>query len=307
MLSTRWKWKLKRWQDSVETWWSRGGRGTPAARHKVCPHCRGLIGLRATECAHCGTKVYRGGPAFIARVVGSLFPGHPPVSSAILLLNFLLFLLAWLLTGSGSQGPRGPFSLGGIGGRALVRLGAGNGFLVSQGEYWRVVTPIFLHASVAHILMNSLVLYQLCPEVEDLCGSEKFLALYLTAGIAGNLVSFWWHGPFGILVGASGALFGMMGVLMVAGLQRGGSLGRMVYRSMMQWAVYALIFSFVLGGDNAAHIGGLVGGAATAMLVGVDRPRSPLADRVWSGLGVLGGLVIGASFLMVVLRAAIGG
>ena len=136
----------------------------------------------------------------------------------------------------------------------------------TSGELWRLLTPIFLHVSWWHLALNSLFLWRYCPVLEGLCGSRRFLLLYLLAGVGGNLFSWFGlclleSGPYGG-IGASTSLFGV-GAAIIALHYRYRLFGR---SEMQTWALYLL--GFMLAGfagmlgnvDNWGHLGGFISG-----------------------------------------------
>ncbi len=141
---------------------------------------------------------------------------------------------------------------------------------IRAGEYWRLITPVFLHAHVFHIFMNCYVLYALGPSVEQAFGSARFLVMYLVAGFLASAASFAIP-PDVPSLGASGAVFGMAGVLLVYLYRRRRSAFVAQYlRSILVFIGINLVFGFLFPGiDNVAHIGGLIGGLVLG--AGFDR------------------------------------
>ncbi len=153
--------------------------------------------------------------------------------------------------------------------------------LIVRGEYWRFITPIFLHAGMFHLLVNSYSLYVLGQHVERIYGHSKFIIVYLVAGILGNIASFsLFHTPRVWGVGASGAIFGLLGALLYFGLEN-----PKVYKKYFGYNVLATIIlnvaiGFSLSGiiDNFAHLGGLAGGFLMSGIVRVNAPA-----KKWPG------------------------
>lgn len=134
------------------------------------------------------------------------------------------------------------------------------GIAIQQGEVWRLVTAMFLHGSVPHILFNMMALWQIGSVLEQFLGRSKYLSLYFTAGIAGSVVSYLLNNPMVISVGASGAIFGLMGAYAIL-VKKLGS------RDNSIWGVIGLnlAFGFIVPGiDWKAHVGGLIAGALFA-------------------------------------------
>lgn len=178
------------------------------------------------------------------------------VTIGLIVLNALIFVVSAGMAGNPMQ----------IGTAVLVKLGANHAPLVMQGEAWRLAAAMFLHGGVLHIGLNMFALYQAGQVVERLFGAAAFLLLYLGAGLAGNVASIWWN-PAGISVGASGAVFGVYGALLGYLRAQPGSLPLSVFRqirsSTLAFIGYSLFAGIAIPGiDNAAHVGGLLGGIA---------------------------------------------
>ncbi|MBI4771974.1 MAG: rhomboid family intramembrane serine protease, partial [Chloroflexi bacterium] len=151
----------------------------------------------------------------------------------------------------------------------LVQLGLKVNSLIVAGQYWRLITPIFLHAGLLHIGFNMYALYVLGPQVEGPFGHTRFGLLYFLSGSAGVVLSLALS-PYPSL-GASGAIFGLIGALVVylyRHREAFGSFGRRRLTSIVYIAVLNLAIGFTPGIDNWGHLGGLLGGAAVAWLIG---------------------------------------
>lgn len=148
-------------------------------------------------------------------------------------------------------------------------------YVIEQHEYYRLVTSMFLHFGINHLMNNLIMLGALGWNLEIEIGKIKFLLIYLLSGIGGNLCSLLVNQMKGIMVvsaGASGAIFGLMGALVCAAIQRRGYVGRLNKRGLIFMAVFSLYFGLTSGGvDNAAHIGGLVCGFLLQAILGVLR------------------------------------
>ena len=158
-------------------------------------------------------------------------------------------------------------------GRALVRLGANVPQLVWQGEWWRLVSAIFLHGGVLHLLLNAWALYQLGGLFEAWMGSGRMALVWFVTGIAGSLASlFFLRG--GLSVGASGAIFGILGALVGVLLRRRDRLRPQAKQLLMQllmWAGINVFLGFSTPNiDNAAHLGGAAAGLCLGLAL---RPR----------------------------------
>ena len=167
----------------------------------------------------------------------------------------------------------------------LYRFGAKENAAIAAGQYWRLLTAAFLHGGVVHLLVNSYSLFVLGSLTEPALGHVRFLATFLLSAVSGSLASWAFNGAIG--VGASGAIFGLLGTALY--LSWRGTTARIpptALRSLGLWTVYNLVFGFVTPTiDNAAHLGGLAGGVLCAMLL--HGRLVPLGVAAL-GLGVLG-------------------
>ena len=151
----------------------------------------------------------------------------------------------------------------------ILVFGANVDTLTKNGDYYRLFTSMFLHIGILHLLCNMYSLYIIGKEVENVFGKVKYLIIYLLSGIAGSILSLAFNHNT-ICAGASGAIFGLLGALLYFGYYYRTYLGATLTRTIIPVIVLNLIIGFTSSGiDNAAHIGGLVGGILIAMAVGV--------------------------------------
>ena len=150
--------------------------------------------------------------------------------------------------------------------------------------------------------MNIWCLVDLGPEVESLFSSTKFVVIYLVTGVAGFLLSAVWN-PRVLSVGASGAVLGLIGVLIGASFHH-GHLGKDYRRQLWRWVIYILIFGLLpfFAVDNAAHIGGLVAGFILGYLIPEGEPSTRNGENLWNALAVLSVVVIAGSFALMALQ-----
>jgi rhomboid protease GluP len=173
----------------------------------------------------------------------------------------------------------------------LIRAGGNFALRVQEGETWRLMTALFLHGGLLHVGLNMFALYQAGQVVERLFGRVGFAVVYLVAGLLGNLASLWWR-QSAVSVGASGAIFGVYGAMLGYLMIQRGSVPAEVFREMRSGTLgflgYSLFAGFAIAGiDNAAHLGGLLGGfvlgAALAEPVQAQRPVRWLGPRALAG------------------------
>lgn len=191
------------------------------------------------------------------------------VTSLLLDLNLLVFLLM-VLTG---VNPFAPHSA------ALVAWGSNFSPLTLPGQPWRLLTSCFVHGGVAHLLLNAGTLVVLGLLAEPLLGRRRLLLGYGLSGVGGSLASLWWHAPGGVnSVGASGAIFGLYGLLLTLSLTKTAGLSHQQRRPLFGLLLYFMLTSLVGGlmgagtTDNAAHLGGLLTGFVVGWALHLGRP-----------------------------------
>jgi len=167
--------------------------------------------------------------------------------------------------------------------RELVVWGANVGALTFSGEWWRLLTSVFVHGGLLHIAFNMWCLWNLGALCESLYGRWTYAAIYLICGVGASLASASLH-PYTPSVGASGAIFGLAGALIAAfklgefSVPRSALSGTL--RSLGAFVVYNLIFGAIIPGiDNTAHIGGLITGLIVGALIALVAPQQDQAPR----------------------------
>ncbi|WP_078392389.1 rhomboid family intramembrane serine protease [Shouchella patagoniensis] len=146
-------------------------------------------------------------------------------------------------------------------------LGVGWNAGIANGQYWRLVTPIFLHGSLFHLLFNMFALIIFAPALETMIGKFKFLLIYLIPGILANVVTFYLQDLYYLHVGASGSIFGVFGVFLFMYLYRNDLLDRQSAQTIFPIIVISLVMTFLGSNINIlAHLFGLAFGALLAPL-----------------------------------------
>ncbi|MFT9486861.1 MAG: rhomboid family intramembrane serine protease [Tepidibacillus sp.] len=180
--------------------------------------------------------------------------GKPILTYFLIAINAVFFFLMTLKGGSTNT-------------EVLLDFGAKESFLITQGEYWRLFTPIFLHIGFLHFALNNVALHYLGQMTERIYGSTRFLLIYLFAGIIGNISSFLFA-PNNIGAGASGAIFGLFGALLYFGYVNPDLFFRTMGKDIISVIMVNLVFGMVVPNiDNYAHLGGLIGGFLIAAIV----------------------------------------
>jgi len=269
----------------------------------MCPNCRALIERNASVCPFCGEKLRspraRSAPGAPGRTLG-IIPIPSSGTSAVATVTIALYGISWYMTATSASAQLNPVSaMGGISRDVLLRLGAKSPYIL-VGQWWRLVTAIFLHAGLLHIGLNLWCLFDLGPQVESLFSTAKFMVLYLVTGVAGFVLSLWWR-PFGMSVGASGAILGLIGILIGASFHH-GHLGREYRGQLWRWVIYIFIFGLFFAVDNAAHLGGLVTGALLGYVVPEGEAETRASQNLWNALAVLSVVIIAGSFALMALQ-----
>ena len=147
---------------------------------------------------------------------------------------------------------------------------------IMNGEYYRLFTCMFLHGGIIHLGCNMYALYVLGPQIESFFGKWKYLFIYIVSGLCGSILSMTFNGN-SISIGASGAIFGLLGSMLYFGYYYRPYLGNVVRSQIIPIIILNLGLGFMLNGvDNLGHIGGLIGGVLTSMIMGVPDKENKL-------------------------------
>jgi rhomboid protease GluP len=279
----------------------KGGSDQP--RPRICPSCGTLVGINTNRCHQCGTNLNFSMAAINKRFSG-IFGGRAPVTTALLIANILIFGVSVVATLQAGQGG-GLRILWSLDGEVLYRLGALWAPAIVHGEAYRLVTAMFLHAGLIHIGFNMMVLMDIGPVVEEVYGSARYLFLYTAAGITGYILSaftpFRPHPALG--VGASGAILGLIGVMIAITTKRGGSSMQALRSRLVSWVVSIFVFGFLVSGvDNWAHFGGLAGGFLLGKTFADRQPMNPSELKRAQALGWSAAIVLLTSFAFMILH-----
>lgn len=226
-------------------------------------------------------------PSLTALMRGS--PRQTPATVALVAANVGVFVVM-LAFGAGLWHTAGDVQLA---------WGANFGPATKDGQWWRLGTAMFLHFGLVHLAMNMWALWDCGRLVERLYGSWRFVLIYLASGLAGNLVSLVAQGDRAVSGGASGAIFGAFGALLVCLARERRQVDPTEFRWLFwggaAFALATLALGFVIRGiDNAAHIGGLVAGALLGIVLGrALTPRRPIA--AWQRAAAIGTLALATS------------
>jgi len=195
-------------------------------------------------------------------------PVSNPILTWLLLGSIVVVWLVMELVG-GSENPV-----------VLVTFGANYGPAILDGQFWRLFTSMFLHIGLAHLFFNAYALFIFGMEMERLYGPDRYIIVYVLSGLFGSLASFASRGPTVFSAGASGAIFGVIGMNLAYFMLHRQTFGRFGRQRVMNTLLIIginLVFGFTVPGiDNLAHIGGLVAGLALGYGLA---PRYQVADQ----------------------------
>ena len=287
-------------QSGVPTCYRHPGRETyiscQRCERPICPDCMrdAAVGFHCPTCVAEGSKSMRAGRT----AYGGLRPGNAALTSQVLIgINAAVWVLI-MVTGGNSSLWVGRLAL--LPDDALWRQSATEVVLihgVAGGAWWQLVTSMFTHVEIWHIGFNMLALWVLGPQLELALGRARFLALYFVSGLAGSALVYWLAPTNQSTLGASGAIFGLMGALLIVAVKVRGNV-----QSILGWI--GINFLITVAGRGfiswQGHLGGFLGGLAiAAILVYAPRERRSL----WQAIGV--GAVVAAVLVAIVARTLV--
>ncbi len=216
----------------------------------------------------------------------------PIITYCLIAINIILYLLISLVGENFFEfDPNVLYKYG-----ALVNQGQ----MTSYVDYLRIVSSIFLHGGLLHLVFNMYSLYIIGPQLESFFGKVKYIIIYMISGICGNLLSMLFLADNNVSVGASGAIFGLLGALLYFGYHYRVYLGGVIRSQIIPLIIINLLIGYLSSGiNNIAHIGGLIGGILISIAVGV-KYKSNTSDRV-NGI-VMSLIFIGFLIYMVFFR-----
>lgn len=273
----------------------------------ICPDCMhsAAVGFQCPSCVKEGARATRSGRL----PYGGAPSANPALTSFGLIILNLAVWLSIVADGGGSSGLVDSLSLlpqgrcaagGGYYPTATEAMCAGPGVHwisgVATGSWWQLGTSVFSHVQVWHIAFNMLALYFLGPQLEMVLGRARFLAVYLLSGLAGSTAVMWLAGEHTQTLGASGAIFGLMGALLVVGMKIRANVQQLVFWIGLNVVITVTGSSYI---SWQGHFGGLVGGALLAALV-VHAPRQGRTTFQWGAMAAFAA----ACIVLVGLRVA---
>ena len=306
-------------QDLIERHATKMGQPVSTPPPQLCPGCGLVAGAHNTRCPHCGVAL-TGVRAWLRGLTSTSNQVPGDETKALCWVIGLLYFLEVGLSLS-EDGVEGIFFPNGF---STFVLGSFFGPPLLMGEYWRPITALFLHGNFLHIYFNASALMTIGYLIEKLYGRWHLWPLFVVTGITGWMGTWLWRmgATLPILpptdplatqlldqsqavhsIGASGAIFGLLGVVLAFTWRHGGPDTVPLRDVVNRWIGYGLIFGLVMPNvDNSAHVGGLVGGVLAGLLLGNSPRIHKKANHPWMVLHVVAMLLVGWSFLQVGLH-----
>jgi membrane associated rhomboid family serine protease len=256
----------------------------------ICPDCmrQAAVGFQCPSCVQEGARSTRQGRS----TYGGKRSSNPALTSQVLIaINVAVWLL---ITVTGGRSSEWFYRFALLAQDTAFRAQDGSGVLVhgvADGAWWQLATSMFTHVDLMHIGFNMLALWFLGPQLEAVIGRGRFVALYLLSGLMGSAFVYWLAAPYTLTVGASGAIFGLMGALLVVAYKMKAD-----YSQILVWLGLNVLITILGRGYISwqGHLGGLVGGVLIALVL-VYSPRR--SRTVWQAAGlVLVGILVLAAF-----------
>lgn len=274
----------------------------------ICPDCMrdAAVGFQCPDCVSQGARDTRQHQA----AYGGQRSSDPRLTSIVLMVLNAGVWLAIMATGGGNGWLTRLLALHPAGscltadergyypgiGEAICRAESGTSWAegVASGAWWQVLTSAFTHVEPMHIGFNMLALWFLGPQLEAVVGRARFLAVYFGSALTASAAVMVLSNPEGSTLGASGAVFGLMGALLVLAHKV-----RANVQQLLMWVGLNFVITFVASGISwQGHLGGFLGGLAIAGIIAYA-PRPRRTPIQWTGIGVLGALTLAA----IVVRA----
>ncbi len=248
-------------------------------RSILCPNCRKLISFDERYCPYCGTA--RPGAPWKSNVWTRALIDPDQLVWTIIYVNIGMYLISILFHPTSSSLEINPFTFLSPSNNSLLLLGATGTIPVDMyHRWWTFLSANYLHGGVLHIAFNMMALRSIGPIVASEYGTNRFIVIYTVTGVVGFVVSYFAGVRF--TIGASAALFGLIGAAIYYGKSRGGQYGTDIYRQLATWVVALFIFGFLVPAiNNWAHGGGLISGILLGFLLKYnDQSRETLTHKV---------------------------
>lgn len=295
---TWWQWRILAMQERWKN--IRSDASTRVSQmgyeHRICRNCGGLIDRDIKVCPRCGERLEHFRAAQFRRAVGLIAPDGFTVAYLLIAVN-ICSMAAFMLAFGG-------MNLLAADGRDLAMAGMLIPQLFWAGEWWRLIMYAYLHGGILHILFNMMSLSQVGPVAEREVGPARFFVLFTLCAIGGGAADLFAsaNGLPRHVVGASGAIFGLIGFGLTFNWSYGGAAGRSNSKIFLQWALYSFAYGMIIPQvDNICHAGGFLTGALLGIVMErTMRNGDPFAG-LWRVLAVICALATLASFAAAIL------
>lgn len=255
---------------------------------RQCPACGNQTPVETPECIYCGVRSGQGVSDSYKAASEQIFlhaiiTRSSPFTMIFIGINVGIFVLMCLAGG---------FAVTSVDPLVLVGFGAKQNALIAEHhQYWRLITSIFIHIGIIHLLVNNYALWIIGQEIERIYGSARFVILYLATGIVGSIGSYVFN-PQATSAGASGSIFGLFGVMAAFAFRYRKEIPEFISRDIKRRIIPVIFINLLFGFsvrivDNSAHIGGLLSGIALALIVPYMRPNERITPAVWRTLQVI--------------------
>lgn len=276
-----------------------------------CPGCRNLVRTDQEFCPYCARRLgpEKGWRGWLERFLRQDAVATRTIVGAICVFFLLQFITDMTLPDEyRSQSSGGLFSFPNLSQFTYIRLGSNfHWFVAAYGQVWRFVMSCFLHFGIVHILFNGWAFWDLGRLAEKLWNAKTVFAVFILTGAFAAFSSFFWNvvviGRPVNSAGASGAICGILGLLLGTYYKNRYHIGEFLGSQLIRWAVYIVIFGLVAGADNAAHIGGMIAGAALGyFLPPLSRSKNAARDeKVWTIAAIAAAVIFVASLVMAII------
>ncbi len=270
--------------------------------HRKCGFCKGVVPVKETECPFCGKSLENYGA--LGAWIEDFLPKDRPLTKMLAALAVAMYLLVGMVAGGPSI--LGPSTY------TLIHFGASFPPYIIEGQWWRLITALFMHGDIMHIGFNLYALWLLGTLIENSFGKVRTLIIFVVTGLVSTLLSFGWGfiyfellqaigmdpsgsaSVFTPSVGMSGSLTGLIGVGVSAGHRVKTVQGAQIRHVMLRWMGFIVVFGLIVDQvDNAAHIGGFLAGLALGQVM-------PLKDQASNRAGYFYGAGAALSALLIV-------
>ena len=273
----------------------------------ACPGCRNLVKAGIEFCPYCARRLgaEKGFRGKVKKLLTRDVIATRVIIGAIVVFFVIQFVVDQFIPPQYTSGQRGGFMFF-LSSQPITAILLGSNyhpFVYYHSQIWRFVTSIFLHFGLIHILFNCWAFWDLGRLAEKFWGAKQVFAAFILSGAAGSAASFLWKtmvmGQPVNSAGASGAVCGILGLLLGAYYKDRRHIGEYLGAQLIRWAVMLLIFGLVAGADNGAHVGGFLAGAVMGFfLPPTTTSRQPARDRrIWDILAIVSLVVVIVAFV----------